>query len=379
MKADIPQPATLLLYDHLEVYGGAERVLATLQEHWDSDVCVGFRRPHSFGDQIPRHRLIDLGADHPWHALRLAKVLHAFRQRGEQVARKYPVRVYAGAYSVLAHSPQHEGRAIYYCHTPPRFLYDLREHYAHTLPPWQRPLLAALRAWLQPRYEAAVKSMHIVLANSRNVQKRLKTFLDIDSEVVYPPVDTDRFKWISDGDYFLSTSRLEPLKRVDVLIEAFKTMPHQKLVVASGGSEFDRLKRLAADAPNIRFTGWTTDDQLRRLIGECRATLYIPKDEDFGMSPVESMAAGKPVIGVAEGGLLETIQNDFTGLLITHLNRQSICDAVTKLDTNQCQAMREHCEARAAQFSRDRFIEAFSPCTSPMTSNYRANILLSQN
>lgn len=356
LKEDIPQPAPLLLYDHLEVYGGAERVLATLQQHWDSDVCVGFHRQHSFGEQIPRQHLIDLGADHPWQALRLAKVLHAFRQRGEKVARKYPLRVYAGAYSVIAHSPQHEGRTIYYCHTPPRFLYDLREHYALTLPPWQRPLLAALRAWLQPRYEAAVKSMHTVLANSRNVQKRLKTFLDIDAEVVYPPVDTDRFKWISDGDYFLSTSRLEPLKRVDVLIEAFKTMPHRKLVVASGGSEFERLKRLAADAQNIRFTGWTTDEQLRRLIGECRATLYVPNDEDFGMSPVESMASGKPVISVAAGGILETVIHDDTGLLIEELTPTTVCDAVHKISVTHPKVFRAACEQRAKLFSTNLFL-----------------------
>lgn len=358
MKTDTTQQAPLLLYDHLEVYGGAERVLATLQQHWNSDVCVGFHRRHSFGNQIPRQRLIDLGADHPWQALRLAKLLHAFRKQGEKMARKYPVRVYAGSYSVLAHSPDHDGRAIYYCHTPPRFLYDLREHYAHTVLPWQRPLLAALRAWLEPRYEAAVKSMHVVLANSLNVQKRLKTFLDIDAEVVYPPVDTDRFKWISDGDYFLSTSRLEPLKRVDVLVEAFRAMPHQKLVVASGGSEFELLNQLAAGAPNIHFTGWTTDEQLRQLIGECRATLYVPKDEDFGMSPVESMAAGKPVIGVAEGGLLETVQHGQTGLLLEQLNTQTIREAVETIAATCRSQMRSACERRSRVFSKARFLKA---------------------
>ncbi|MDP3520539.1 MAG: glycosyltransferase [Hydrogenophaga sp.] len=353
-----------MLYDHLEVYGGAERVLVTLQQHWGSDVCVSFHRQHSFGDQIPPERLIDLGADHPWQALRLARVLYGFSQQGEKVARTYPVRVYAGSYSVLAHRPNHEGRAIYYCHTPPRFLYDLRDYYAQRLPLSQRPLLAALRAWLQPRYEVAVKSMHTVLANSRNVQQRLKTFLNIDAQVVYPPVDTDRFKWISDGDYFLSTSRLEPLKRVDVLIDAFKAMPHQKLVVASGGSEFERLKRLAAGAPNIHFTGWTTDDQLRQLIGECRATLYVPKDEDFGMSPVESMAAGKPVVSVAEGGILETVIPGETGLLVEQLTPKSICAAVEIMSTIYSQKLRAACENRAKIFSSTRFLASVDEAVS---------------
>lgn len=358
MSTHATHQVPLLLYDFLAVRGGAERVLTVMQEHWGSDVCVGFNRAESFGEEIPPQHLIDLGADHSWAPLIIAKVLRAFQQKGERIARRYPVRVYAGSYSVLAHRPHHEGRALYYCHTPPRFLYDLRDHYAQTLPPWQRPMLAALRAWLQPRYEAAVKSMHTVLANSRNVQQRLKTFLNIDSQVVYPPVDTDRFKWICDGDYFLSTSRLEPLKRVDVLVEAFKTMPHQKLVVASGGREFERLKRLAADAPNIHFTGWITDEQLRRLIGECRATLYVPKDEDFGMSPVESMAAGKPVIGVAEGGLLETVQHGQTGLLLEQLSAQTIGEAVETISASCRAQTRSACERRSRAFSRDRFLRA---------------------
>lgn len=355
MREPMSPQVPLLLYDFLSVYGGAERVLATLQAHWNSDVCVGFKRAASFGDQIPDHHLLDLHADHRLAPVMLAKVMRAFKRDGERVARHYPVRVYAGSYSVLAHRADHPGRSLYYCHTPPRFLYDLRDHYSHTLPAWQRPLLAALRGWLQPRYETAVKGMQIVMANSRNVQQRLKTHIGIESHVVYPPVDTDLFSWISDGDYFLSTSRLEPLKRVDVLVEAFKTMPQHTLVVASGGSEFDRLKRMAADAPNIRFTGWTSDTQLRRLVGEARATLYVPKDEDFGMSPVESMAAGKPVIGVAEGGILETVSHDETGILIEHLHPDTVREAVAQMSQIRSLTMRAACEQKAAAFSRAEF------------------------
>jgi len=355
MRSPTTADAPLLLYDFLSVYGGAERVLAIMQAHWDSDVCVGFSRTESFGRQIPANRLIDLRADHFLQPLMIAKLLRAFRTRGEQAASRYPLRLYAGSYSVLAHRPEHPGTSLYYCHTPPRFLYDLRDHYVHASPQWQRPLLATLRAWLQPRYETAVKGMHTVWANSRNVQQRLKTHVGVESQVVYPPVDTDRFKWIADGNYFLSTSRLEPLKRVDVLVEAFKAMPQHTLVITSGGSEFERLKRMAADSTNIRFTGWTSDEQLRRLMGEARATLYVPKDEDFGMSPVESMAAGKPVIGVAEGGVLETVLHGETGILIQQPTPEAVRDAVTEMSSTRGLNMRTACEDRATMFSRARF------------------------
>ncbi len=346
----------LLLYDFLAVKGGAERVLTDMQRHWDSDVCVGFSRVESFGAEIPAQHLIDLHADHPWAPLKMAKVLRAFQQEGERVARRYPMRVYAGSYSVLAHRPEHNGRAIYYCHTPPRFLYDLRGHYARSLPIWQRPMLATLRAWLQPRYESSVKSMHTVIANSHNVQQRLKIHLGIDAQVVYPPVDIEKFQWISDGDYFLSTSRLEPLKRVDILVEAFKKMPQHKLVVASGGSQLESLKRIAENSPNIHFTGWLSDKQLRRLVGSCRATLYVPQDEDFGISPVESMAAGKPVIGVAEGGLLETVLDGETGLLISSLNPKTVGETVEALTAERAREMRHACIKRSELFSLKKFL-----------------------
>lgn len=348
--------APLLLYDFLAVRGGAERVLTAMQQHWGSDVCVGFSRTESFGADIPPEHLLDLHADHSWAPLKMARVLRAFQQEGERIARRYPVRVYAGSYSVLAHRTGHGGRALYYCHTPPRFLYDLRDYYAQTLPAWQRPMLAALRTWLQPRYEAAVKNMHIVLANSRNVQQRLKIHLGIDAQVVYPPVDIEKFQWVSDEGYFLSTSRLEPLKRVDVLVEAFKRLPQHKLIVASGGSQLESLKRLAANSPNIQFTGWLSESQLHRLMGSCRATLYVPQDEDFGMSPVESMAAGKPVIGVAEGGLLETVQDGETGLLAPLLNPQAVCEAVEALTAERTQKMLRACQHRATLFSLKKFL-----------------------
>lgn len=350
--------APLLLYDHLEVYGGAERVLATLQKHWESNVCVGFNRAKSFGDSIPSEKIIDLGADHPWHPARLAKVLHAFWSIEEGIIQRYPIRLYAGSYSVLAHRSCHPGRAVYYCHTPPRFLYDLQDYYANILPVWQRPLLAALRGWFRPHFEESIKNMDVILANSNNVKNRLKKYLNVDAQVVYPPVDIDRFRWISQGDYFLSTSRLEPLKRVDILVKAFIKMPEHQLVVASGGSELGRLQCMAQDAPNIHFTGWIDDGRLKCLMGETRATLYIPKDEDFGMSPVESMAAGKPVIGVAEGGLLETVRQGETGILIENPDVDSVISAVQKLSADRCLKMRNACEVQASLFSRERFLTA---------------------
>ncbi|TAI66397.1 glycosyltransferase [Bradyrhizobium sp. Leo170] len=217
--------------------------------------------------------------------------------------------------------------------------------------------LASIGAAFQRAYERAVGRMHLIVANSENVRGRIQRFLGRDSIVVYPPCDTEGFAFAEPQGYYLSTARLVALKRVDRIIDAFRALPGKQLVVASGGDDAEALRRRAAEAPNIRFVGWTGERELRSLVAGAVATIYVPKDEDFGMSPVESMAAGKPVIGVAEGGLLETVLDGETGLLLpAGFTAEDIAAAVDWLTAPRALSMRRACEARAAQFTRARFI-----------------------
>jgi glycosyltransferase involved in cell wall biosynthesis len=213
--------------------------------------------------------------------------------------------------------------------------------------------------------------MQRVAANSGNVRARLRRYLGLeDVHVIHPPVNTETWQWIEQGDYYLSNARLEPYKRVDRVVRAFMAMPDRKLVVTSGGSQLDALRKLADGCHNIHFTGWTSPGELRDLVGRCIATVYLARDEDFGMAPVESMAAGKPVIGVDEGGLRETIVHGDTGWLIELGDDESVddlIDAVRRLEPEVAFAMRPACERRAQAFrgevfdaALDRFVEGDS-------------------
>jgi glycosyltransferase involved in cell wall biosynthesis len=271
-------------------------------------------------------------------------------------AQAYGTRIYSGVAAPFAAPPRGNGRNILYCHTPPRFLYDQKDHFAGRAgrDPARRMALQKFR----DGYEAAVERMDVIIANSRTVQERISTYLGQSSTLVYPPCDLEAFRWIEQGDYYLSTARLSPLKRVDKIVSAFVGMPDRKLVVASSGEDLEQLKALAAGARNIVFLGWVSDTQLTELIGRAIATIYVPTDEDFGMSPVESMAAGKPVIGVAEGGLRETILDGQTGTLLQPgFTSDDLANAVCELTQERALAMRAACETRAELFSRDRFIE----------------------
>ena len=135
-------------------------------------------------------------------------------------------------------------------------------------------------------------------------------------------------------------------------------MPDKKLVVASGGPELDKIKKLAEGHPNITILGWITDAQLLEYLGKCLATIYIPIREDFGMSAVESMQAGKPVIGVAEGGLLEIITDQKNGLLLPpDSTTYDLQEALKKITPDLARQMESECYSTAQKFSEKTFIE----------------------
>lgn len=344
-----------VLHDYFAVREGGGRLALTLATRWGWPAIGGFVSEEiSFRSEWPGVDLRELG------------VRPGFRPRQslslERSWRKYkcPARtlVYSGTYAPIAVATHTEARNVLYCHTPPRFMYDERDYYLATIPWWQRPALAVLVRYLRPRYEEAVARMDRIVVNSRNVQWRVERYLGRESTVVHPPCDVARYRWREPEGYYLSTARLEVLKRVDLVVKAFKQMPEKRLVVVSDGPERPGLEALAGDAANISFAGEVGDARLVELIGGCIATIYVPRDEDFGMSPVESMAAGKPVIGVAEGGLLETVVAGETGVLVpANPGIDDLVEAVRGLSVDRAYTMASACKERAQYFSTDKFIE----------------------
>lgn len=351
---------TIVLHDFFEFKGGGERLVDTLCQELDLDLAYGYRSEKSYELGKFKGRIFDLkereGADvMGWRTLRRFK---AFRS-DTRFLEKYKTVVYSGIYSPLAVHNHPSGRNIYYCYTPPRFLYDLNEYYLSALPLWRRiPLFNTHLLVFKPLYEEAIKKMDIIIADSDNVKRRIQKYLGRDSVVIYPPCDVENFKWRGQEDYYLSTGRLIPLKRVELIVDAFLRMPEKRLVVTSDGPEYERLKNKCEGKKNIEFTGSVDEQQLKKLIGNAIATLYIPIDEDFGISPVESMSAGKPVLGVAEGGLLETVVHGETGLLARkNPTCEDIIAAVNEMSAERAKSMRTACAERAKKFSKEVFLE----------------------
>lgn len=348
----------LLLYDFLLAQGGAEKLSLELVEHFEClDLLVGFVNEQNFRGTVSKdERINSLKCEYYNPVLQTLFISKAFASAKIDFF-KYDKVIYSGSYAPLALHKDSKNENIMYCHTPPRFVYDLKQYYFDSLPVFARPFFHLLINYFQPKYEEAFDRMDLILANSMNVQNRIKKFLNRDSTVIYPPCDTTKYKWLDSGNYYLSTARLEPYKRVDLVVKAFMETPDKQLIVASGGSQLQKLKKLASGHSNITFTGWCSDEQLYSLIGNAIATIYIPMEEDFGMSPVESMSAGKPVVAVNEGGIKETIIDWETGILIEGFPTiDKICDAISIMSKDFAISLRERCEQRAVLFSKERFL-----------------------
>ncbi|MGA2130915.1 MAG: glycosyltransferase [Bryobacteraceae bacterium] len=247
-------------------------------------------------------------------------------------------------------------RHICYCHTPMRYIWDLYPAYLNEwMPAWQSALLAPVSHYLRLWDYAAAARVDEFIANSENVRRRIQRAWRRDSRVVYPPVAVDNFYWREPEDYYLLVSELVPYKRVDLAVQAFSRLG-RRLRIAGDGPEFQRLRRMAG--ANIEFCGRVPDDQLRDLLAHARA-LILPGEEDFGMTAVEALASGKPVIALGRGGALETVpaNNPLGGVFFTEPDVDQLAGAVRHFEQIEAGIRPLELQAWAEQFSEARFLE----------------------
>lgn len=249
-------------------------------------------------------------------------------------------------------------KTIYYCHTPPRYLYDLYDIYINKVSPIFRPFFNLWFKIFRYLYERDIKKIDIIFTNSKTTQERLKKFLWIDSIVLYPPVDITEFKWISQDDYYLSSSRLSTAKRIDVVVRAFTKIPDKKLIVIYwvNDPQKDEIFEIAKGYENITFIPSLSNEEYLKYVWNCIANICIPVNEDFWMVPIEYMSAWKPCIWVNEWWLRETIIDWKTWFLIPEwANVEDLIKAVKTLTKEKTLSMKEDCEKQAKNFSLEHF------------------------
>lgn len=246
-------------------------------------------------------------------------------------------------------------RHICYCHSPMRYLWDLYPAYLHewTRSSYKRTALAVLSNYLRLwDYASAARVDHFV-ANSFNVQQRIKKAYRRHAQIVYPPVPIETFYTKGSDDYYLVVSELVPYKRIGDAILCCKRM-NRRLKIVGEGPEFKLLKRIAG--PEIEFCGRVTGRDLRELYSSARA-LLLPGEEDFGIAPVEALASGKSVIALGRGGVLESVpeRNPRAGFFYPEPGDQGMEMAIRQFEREEGRFSPVEIQAAAACFSEERF------------------------
>lgn len=345
---------TLVLHDTFLYKWGWERLIMMMWKALKSDIASGFFDKNSFDLRKNgfEGELIPISSPIFKSGFRHIKLKLAFYFK-TKFLKKYDNIIFSWDCTIAVRNARKDAKKIYYCHTPPRYLYDQYDRYISKINPILKPAYILTAKLFKYLYEKDLEKFDLILTNSKNTQKRIKKFTWKDSKILYPPVDTDEFKFINQGDYFLSFARISEIKRVDKIVKAFAKMPDKKLIVIYWKN--DPQKEVAFKAwewhKNINFITLEDNSKLKDYIWNCLATIYIPVDEDFGMSPVESMSAWKPVIWVDEWWLKESIIHNKTWVLISpEAKIENIIDAVKYLTPEKCLEMKEACESRANDF-----------------------------
>lgn len=248
---------------------------------------------------------------------------------------------------------------VAYIHTPMRYAWDLYFDYKKRSNPivgkFMEMQIPKIRLW---DYVSAQR-IDATVANSKYIARRIKRFWNRDSQVIYPPVDTERLKpsGLPAEDFYVVFSRFVPYKRIDLAISACGELG-RKLVVIGGGSQEKELKELAAGYKNasIEFTGRISDQQVQKYLQKCRALIFCA-EEDFGIIPVEAQACGRPVIAYKKGGTFETVIDGITGVHFEKQETESVKNSILRfeeLEKNETFKV-DQIVAHAKKFSAERF------------------------
>lgn len=266
------------------------------------------------------------------------------------------------AKGVLAPSTAHH---VCYCHTPMRYLWDLYPAYLHewTCRCWKRALIAPLASYLRLWDYASAARVDEFIANSRNVSRRIWKTYRREASVIHPGVPVESFYWKPAEDYYLIVSELVPYKRVDTAVRLFSGSG-RRLVIAGDGPEYKRLKQLAR--PNVELCGRVSGEDLRGLYARCHA-LILPGEEDFGMTTIEALASGKPVVALGRGGALETVpaSDPLGGVLYNEPVEEQLAAAIATLEARESLIRPAELQAFAARFSEHEFLRKMHEVLAP--------------
>jgi len=341
-----------LVHEMLVKLGGAERVVRKLLDMYPrSPIYTLFHNKKNTEEWFKKTKI------HPSYLQRYFEIIKSPKwmiARMPEAIEQFDFSKFdavISSSSAFAHGIDSEKvKHLCYCHSPMRYAWDYTHEYTKNMSAPMRLatayMLTGLRIW---DFQTASRP-HKVIANSKHVQKRIAKYWRRDAEVIYPPVKVKSFKpTAGHEDYFLIVSALTPFKKIDLAVQAFNKVG-RKLVIIGDGAQRKVLEDMAK--PNIEFLGRKEDPVVREYMQNCRALIF-PGEEDFGITPVEAMAAGKPVLAYGVGGVLESVEAGKSGEFFDEPTVDSMLDGLMRLMLNE-----KHYDHKQIRKNAERFDES---------------------
>ncbi len=355
------------MHDFLTKLGGAENVLKVFSKMYpDSPIYTLLYDEKTCGHMFPKDKV-----NTSW----LQKLPGFIRKRHKYLFPLMPRAIEsfdfsefdliisssnAYAHGILTPS---DSTHICYCHSPMRYAWDYTHKYADEQKSGMvkkffiNKLMHGVRFWDQVAGDRPDK----YLANSQHIRKRILKYYRQESELLYPPVEVERFKTKGKHEnYFLIVSTLTPYKKIDLAVQLFNKTG-KRLVVIGGGNQYEYLKSIAG--PTVDILGRKDDETVKAYLESCRAYI-LPAEEDFGISPVEAMACGKPVLAFGKGGALEYVIPGKTGEFFYDSTIESMEDGLGRLIVNEPDYHPRTIRKHALKFGRDSFVKDFKKIVS---------------
>jgi len=365
-----------LIHDHLAQDGGAEKVLKVLADMFPDAPIYTLLYEKKYADKYFKDRLIETsiiqrlpgGIKHyQWYMPFMPMAVEFFDLNNFDI-------VISDA-SAFAKGVITSSRTLHicYCHTPTRYLWSDTHQYIYDLKynKYFKKIISLVLNYIRMWDRLAADRVDEYIANSRFVAKRIKKYYKRESAVIYPPVETEKFKiFMEIGDYFLIGGRLAPYKRVDLAVEACKKTG-KKLKIYGDGVDLARLKKMAKGYSNIEFLGWVDDETRAELYSRSLAFIY-PQEEDFGITAVEAMASGRPVIAYKRGGAMETVIDGVTGVFFKEQTSASLAEAINSFDSSKFNP--EIIKQYAEKFSVANFKNEISRYIEESWKNFKNNL-----
>ncbi|MDP3465615.1 MAG: glycosyltransferase family 4 protein [Sulfuricurvum sp.] len=351
-----------IIHDWLTVYAGAEKTLEQILKLYPQadiftiiDVLPEKNRPFLEGHKITTSFIQKL----PFAQSKYRNYLPLMPLAVEQFdLSDYDLVIsssHAVAKGVITGPDQHH---ICLCYSPIRYAWDLQHQYLR-----ESGLDSGLKGWIAKYMLHKIRLWDSRTANgvdefiaiSHFIARRIWKVYRRESTVIYPPVDVEAFElYDKKEDFYLTASRMVPYKKIDLIVEAFSTMPDKKLIVIGDGPDFEKIKAKAG--ANVLLMGYQPFEVLRDTMQRAKAFVFAA-EEDFGIAPVEAQACGTPVIAFGHGGATETVVDGMSGLFFDTQSIESLCGAVERFEAMQWEPGKVR--DNAIRFGNERFKEEF--------------------